>query len=406
MKITLISHAIPYPPIHGGRIDIWRRMKAFADCGVKLQLIYWSHDLPQPDELAEIEKYTEQLYVIPFQRSPAAIVRRIIDLFSYPYEIASRILRDKALKAFLSKVEAFNPDLIFLDGIQGGIVANDLSKHLNIPVVTRSHNIEHLYQQRLLGAAKGWRKLKKRLYLTNLEQYEEETLSNSALFYDISVEDLKFWQKRGLTNGRYLPPLIEFAENSLSEEINNSTDVNFTHDIIFLGGLGSDNNIEGVVWFLTKVVPLIRKQLTTVKILIAGLDPVNKIKILCEQTEGVELKINPPSPAAIYRSGRVLINPVSAGSGVNIKSIEMLVSRRPIVTRSQGISGLPEEIQKYFMVAEDPQSFAKEIVNCLSTTTTTTNNIESSLLNSYFGPQAIKNILSDFELILEKENNN
>ena len=107
MKITLISHAIPYPPIHGGRIDIWRRIKAFANLGVKLQLIYWSHNLPEPDELAEMEKYTEQLCILPFKRSPEAIIRRIIDLFSYPYEITSRILRGKALKDVLSKVEAF-----------------------------------------------------------------------------------------------------------------------------------------------------------------------------------------------------------------------------------------------------------------------------------------------------------
>ena len=301
------------------------------------------------------------------------------------------------------KSRLFNPDLIFLDGIQGGIVANDLSKNLNLPIVTRSHNIEHLYQQRLLGAAKGWRKQKKRLYLTNLEQYEEDILRNSVLFYDISIEDLKFWQKRGLTNARYLPPLIDFSENNFSEQFNNSIDSNFTHDIIFLGGLSSDNNIEGVVWFLTKVVPLIREKLTTVKILIAGLDPINKIKTLCDQTEGVELRINPPSAAEIYRSGRVLINPVSAGSGVNIKSIEMLVSRRPIVTRSQGISGLPEEIKKYFIVAEDAQSFADKLVNCLSTNSII-NNIELDLLNSYFGPQAIKKLLSDFESIIRREN--
>ena len=399
MNITLISHAIPYPPVHGGRIDIWRRIKALAKFGVKIQLIYWSHDYPEPDELAEIEKYTQELRVIPFQRTPVAIARRVIDLFSYPFEITSRILRGEKLAILTSQVKAFNPDLIFLDGIQGGLVATDLSKALNVPIVTRSHNVEHLYQQRLFNTVTGWKKLKKRLYLTNLEKYEEEILRNSVLFYDISIDDLKFWQARGLTNGRYLPPLIESSEDKINQQFNKVED-NFLYDIVFLGGLGSDNNAAGVIWFLTNVVPLIREKLPDVKILIAGLEPMNKIKQLCHQTEGVTLKINPPSASEIYRSGRVLINPVSAGSGVNIKSIEMLVAQRPIVSRPQGVSGLPEAIKEYFVVADDAKTFAIEIIQCLSNYPQK-NIIEIELLNSFFGFQAIKNVLSEFESIVK-----
>lgn len=399
MKITLISHVIPYPPVHGARIDIWRRIKAFANSGVKLQLIYWSHHSPKPDELAEIEKYTQQLCLFPFRRTPTAIARRIIDLFSYPLDVTSRILRGNELTGLRAQVESFNPDLIFLDGIQAGIVANDLSNTLNVPIVTRSHNIEHLYQKRLLGAAKGWKKLKKRLCLNNLENYEEDILRKSVLFYDISIDDLKYWQEKGLTNGRYLPPLIEITANNPSEQYNNSIDSNLIYDVVFLGSLYTDNNVAGIVWFLTKVTPLIREQLTSVKILIAGLNPINKIKQLCNETEGVELKINPQSSSEIYSSGRVLINPISAGSGVNLKSIEMLVSRRPIISRSQGISGLPEEIKQYFIVADEAQSFADEIVKCLSTHPKT-NNIEPDLLNSFFGPQAINNVVSEFKSIL------
>lgn len=399
MNITLISHAIPYPPIHGGRIDIWRRIKALAKFGVKIQLIYWSHDYPKPSELAEIEKYTQELRVIPFSRTPIAIVRRVIDLFSYPLEITSRILRGKKLVTLLSQVKAFNPDLIFLDGIQGGVVATDLSKALNIPIVTRSHNVEHLYQQRLFDTVAGWKKLKRRLYLTNLEKYEEEILRNSALFYDISIDDLKFWQAKNLTNGRYLPPLVELSEDTISQQLNDVNN-NLLYDIVFLGGLSSPNNVEGVIWFLTNVVPLIREKLPDVKILIAGLDPINKIRQLCHQTEGVSLKINPPSASEIYRSGRVLINPVSAGSGVNIKSIEMLVSQRPIISRPQGVSGLPEAIKEYFVVADDAKTFAIEIIQCLSNYPQK-NIIEIELMNSFFGFQAIKNVLSEFESIVK-----
>lgn len=398
MKITLIAHVMPYPPLDGGSIDIWRRLKAFSLYGIKIQLISWIHHPLKEEELAEIQNYTQDIHFIKFKKTPVFLVRRVIGLWSYPLEVTSRIFRGKELSNLFTQVKTFNPDLIFLDGIHGGEVGTYLSENLNVPMVTRSHNIEHIYQRRLLESALGWRKFKKQLSLTNLESYEKNLLKNSLLFYDISVDDLKYWQKvKGLTNGRYLPPLIEISENNIGEQIDNSIN-NFIYDVIFLGSLNSENNVAGLIWFLTQVVPSIRAKIPSVKILIAGLNPVNKIKQLCNETEGVELKINPASSAEIYSSGRVLINPVSAGSGVSIKSIEMLASGRPIVSRSQGLSGLPEEIKQYFLVADEAQSFAEEIVRCLSNPPKL--NIEPELLDSFFGFQVIKNVLSELEAIL------
>jgi glycosyltransferase involved in cell wall biosynthesis len=399
MKISLIAHLAPYPPLNGGSIDIWRRIKAFSHCGVKLQLISWVDHPWRDNELKEVQKYTQQIHLVPFKRSPSFLARRIIDLWFYPLEVTSRIIRGKKLSNLFAQVKAFDPDLIFLDGIHGGEIATYLSEKLNVPLVTRSHNIEHIYQQRLLQSAIGWKKLKKRLSLTNLKNYETKLLEKSLVFYDISVDDLKYWQEQGLTNGRYLPPLIEISDqNNLGEYINNNVDSNRSYDVVFLGSLYSENNIAGLIWFLTEVVPLIRSKFPSVKILIAGLNPVKKIKQLCSETEGIELTINPVSSAEIYNSGRVLINPISAGSGVSIKSIEMLASGKPIVSRSQGLSGLPQEIKQYFKVADEAPSFAEEIIQCLSNPSEF--KIDSKLLDSFFGIQVVKNVLSELEAIL------
>ncbi len=400
MKITLIAHVMPYPPFQGVSIDIWRRLKAFADCGVKLQLISWIDHPPKPEELEEIQKYTQQIYLIPFKRTPVSLTRRIIDLFSYPLEVTSRIVRGKELSTLLAQVKAFYPDVIFLDGIHGGEVATYLSKTLNVPMVTRSHNIEYLYQQNLLVSSWGWNKLRKQLSLTNLESYEKNLLRNSIRFYDISIDDLRYWEeKQGLINGRWLPPLIDISENKTSDSLPKQPSNDFTYEIIFLGNLHSENNVAGVIWFLTEVMPAVRLQLPSVKVLIAGSAPVNKIiKQLCNETAGVDLEINPPSSAEVYSSGRILINPVSVGSGVSIKSIEMLASGKPIISRSQGLAGLPQELHQYFTIADNVESFVEKIVEYLSNPIKV--NIEPKLLDSFFGSQVIKEVVSELEVLL------
>ncbi len=395
MKITLVCHDIPYPPIHGARLDMWRRIKAFSNLGTELQVICWCSHTPKPEELLEIRKYAKQVFFIKFPRKLGSFLRRIIDLLKYPLEVTSRIVRGKEFKILLSDVAAFNPDVIFLDGIHGGEVASQLSQHLNRLLVIRSHNIEHLYYKRKLASAKGLNKLKRYLSLSNLAKYEINLLKKSTLFYDISLDDLNFWRSQGLTNGRYLPPLIDFPEENREAISINKLSSHPVYDIVFLGNLFSDNNVAGIIWFITQVMPIIRLALPTFTVLIAGSNPVQHVRQLCEETAEVDLKINPVSSTEVYKSGRVLINPVSAGSGVSIKSLEMLVSGRPIVSTQQGIAGIPEQVHQYFEIAVDKSSFAEAILQFLSDPFR--ENVNPGVLEELFGYKAIEGVISELD---------
>ncbi|MGB3638053.1 MAG: glycosyltransferase [Rivularia sp. (in: cyanobacteria)] len=398
MKITLVCHDIPYPAIHGGRIDMWRRIKAFAQIGIELQLICWFDKIPQREELAEIKKYVDSTYFIPFKHDLCSTGYRLLNLLRYPLEVTSRLVVGEKLNHLVSHVRAFKPHLIWLDGIHGGDVASKLSHHFDIPIVTRCHNIEHLYYQRLFSSAIGTSKVKRYLSVSHLETYEKSLLKDSLLFYDISAEDLNFWKSHGFRNGRYLPPLMEFYQSRKQDEFQQKIDINRQYDVVFLGNLYSNNNVAGIIWFLTQVLPEIRTQLPNIKVLIAGAKPINKIRQLCEEIDGVDLSINPPSSSEIYNSGRVLINPVLTGSGVSIKSLEMLMAGKPIVSTPQGIAGLPLSIRQYFKIASDKQTFASAIVNLLSNSHKI--NIEPKLLESLFGTQVIQEVVSDIRSLI------
>ncbi len=398
MKITLVCHDIPYPAIHGGRIDMWRRIKAFAQIGVELQLICWFDKIPQREEVAEIKKYVDSTYFIPFKHDFCSKGYRLLNLLRYPLEVTSRLVVGQQLDRLVSHVRAFKPHLIWLDGIHGGDVASKLSHQFDIPIVTRCHNIEHLYYQRLFTSAIGTSKVKRYLSVSHLETYEKSLLKDSLLFYDISAEDLKFWKSRGFKNGRYLPPLMEIYQSHQQDKFNQKIDVSDRYDVVFLGNLYSNNNVAGIIWFLTQVLPEIRTQLSNIKVLIAGAKPINRIRQLCEDIDGVDLSINPPSSTEIYNSGSVLINPVLTGSGVSIKSLEMLMAGKPIVSTPQGIAGLPLSVRQYFKIASDKQSFAAAIVNLLSNSHKI--HIEPKLLESLFGTQVIQEVVSDIRSLI------
>jgi polysaccharide biosynthesis protein PslH len=400
MKITLVCHEIPYPPTHGGRIDMWRRIKAFATQGVELQIIAWWFDTqPTAAEIVQIYKYAKKVDLIQIERTWLARMGRIGDLSRYPLEVTARIVKGENLATLKANVATFAPDLIFLDGIHGGVIADTLHQSLNVPIVTRSHNIEHLYYQRILKSAVGFKqKFKRYLSVIHLEQYEQDLLKKSAIFYDISTDDLEFWKSRGFTNGRLLSPLIEPVDDHQNKLLKDTSfEVNLTYDLVFLGNLSLENNVAGIIWFLTEVLPIVRAQLPDVTVLIAGLNPVDKISQICADIQGVVLLANPASAAEIYQSGRVLINPVLTGSGVKIKSIEMLGFQKPIVSTVEGVSGLPAAVKPYFRIANDPKLFGLLAIEALSTEHNLVS--ERQLLESLFGYQTIEAVVSDLKLI-------
>jgi polysaccharide biosynthesis protein PslH len=401
MKITLICQEIPYPAIHGSRIDMWRRIVALAQRGIELQLVcWWFGTQPTAEEIAEIHKYVSKVHPIQIEQTAISRLRRITDLWTYPLETSSRLIKGEKLVQLIDEVRDFSPDAIFLDGIHGGAIATKLSHKLQVPLVTRSHNIEHIYAKKMLAAAIGIKdKFRRSLALLHLEQYEKKLLRKSVLFYDISADDLKFWQDLNFTNGRLLSPLIQFADRSSVVDRQQHPILFESYDLVFLGNLNAENNVAGAIWFLSEVFPLIRARLPTATVLIAGFNPVDRIVQICQQIAGVSLKINPISANDTYQLGRVLINPILTGSGVKIKSIEMLQFGKPIVSTSEGVSGLPTPVKKYFKIADDRANFATAAIEFLMGDGDLIP-IDRHLLAAYFGTEIIDKVIAELQAIV------
>jgi hypothetical protein len=62
----------------------------------------------------------------------------------------------------------------------------------------------------------------------------------------------------------------------------------------------------------------------------------------------------------------VLANPALVGSGVNVKSLDMLLSGRPVVSTPQGAAGLPQNVRDLFALAADPHDFARALLDRLA----------------------------------------
>ena len=354
--MILISPEFPFPPNHGAKIDTFRKLEAFKREGVEVCLICWASQPPSQPDLDAVLKVCAEVEVLPYPSGALRKLRRLIELKKYPLHMSSRPPDPKGV----ARAGNFKADLVFLDGLYGYRMGKEISRRTGAPLVFRSHNIEHQYEEKLMKLAHGKSKFLKHLQTRGLKEIEFEIFENARRVYDISYEDSLYWQGQGFQNVINIPPLI----STVTQPAQTKKDF----DCAFVGNLRTANNVDGVVWFLKEVWPELKLRKSNLKICIAGSEPVDEIKELCLNTQGVTFVPNAPSASAVYLSARCLINPIRAGSGVQLKSIEMLPLCIPIVTHPQGVRGLPLAAREFFDLATTKEEFVACVLEAVEKT--------------------------------------
>lgn len=395
--MLFLAAEFPYPPIHGGRADTWRRIQAFSNAGVPVFLVCWYSDrrggAPTDEHLASVKKVVSKLTVIPIELKFSDLIWRLFQMIrGLPSHVSARLPRGSSLKVLLKEIEEFNPGAVWVDGLWPYEFGRRIAYRFGWPCFYRSHNVEHLYMARQAQLADTFiYRLRLRIANFGLKRYEFSAIFGASDFFDISMDDLSYWKSFGLGKGHWLPPIVTgIAERVLVGPGSYSSD---DFQIVFVGNLHTPNNVDGLRWLLSEVWPIVRSQRSSATLLIAGSSPIQEIEDLCHSTLGVRLVANPLDVGPIYVSARVLVNPVRHGSGVNIKSVEMLHYDAPIVSTSIGVAGLPSDVKSEFFVQDESKDFARAIVMSLDMGIQTVNLNSREQSRRYFSSSAINDVI-------------
>jgi glycosyltransferase involved in cell wall biosynthesis len=115
-------------------------------------------------------------------------------------------------------------------------------------------------------------------------------------------------------------------------------------------------NIDAMRWFLSAVWPNLLELPITLKIIGTIGNDIDASAIRNIEMTGMVGDID-----EIYQGIDLVINPVRFGGGLKIKNVEALAYGLPLVTTSHGSKGLEEAADVAFLVADEPQLFARHI---------------------------------------------
>jgi len=391
MRVLVCTPHMPYPPRGGGRADVWRRIEALTRLGHSVMLLH-QHEAdgpraPLPEHFEHMDEVLSDRFSFTVKRSKLRTVRQLLGMWRLPWLVTKAVPSGEALAGTERAVADFAPDMILLEGPWFGELGRRFAAEFNAPIVYRSHNIEHLYLKRQAQASRSvpyrvaWR-----LATVGLKAYELTLMHSARLVLDISLDDLQFWRSQGVAGISWLPPLPELA-------LSHPPTDRFPVDVLFVGGLRFPNNVQGVRWLVDEVLPLVQSSHPGIVLSVVGSTPDEGLRAELAANPAVRTFFNVDSVNPYLFGAKVLVNPVSIGSGVQVKMLDMLMTDAPIITRSNGARGLPQRCVTQFEIADTKEAFATAIVTQLQTPTVDT--VERGRVREIFTLASVQRALEE-----------
>jgi glycosyltransferase involved in cell wall biosynthesis len=130
--------------------------------------------------------------------------------------------------------------------------------------------------------------------------------------------------------------------------------------ICFVGNFRHEPNVDGVLWFVTEILPLVRAQAPHLDFHVAGSDMPDRVLALA--SEGVIVHGWVPDLAPLFDQVRLSVAPLRYGAGFKGKVATSLAFGVPVVGSAIALEGTGLAPGDGCAVADDPATFADEVV--------------------------------------------
>ncbi len=130
--------------------------------------------------------------------------------------------------------------------------------------------------------------------------------------------------------------------------------------IMFLGGFDHLPNMDAVKYFVKEILPIIKKEIPSIKFYIVGSNPPREIEKLSSEHVIVTGYVKDLTP--YFENCRIFVAPLRYGAGVKGKIGESMAHGLPVVTTSIGSEGMNLTHEENVFVSDRPDEFAKYVL--------------------------------------------
>ena len=358
MKVLLLTQVLPYPPDSGPKVKTYNMVK-FLSQNHELTLVSFVRG-DQSGEVAHLQQFCKAVYPVQIQRTRLndglALVNSL--LTATPWLMARD--DDRAMRKLLADLcqrEKF--DIVHADQLNMAQYAR------LVPGAARildAHNAVWLLYRRLAQTTKNfgmglflqreWRLLKR---------YEGAVCREFDAVLTVSEADKAALAEACGGQGQLIIAPIALDPEAIPLIPRRPQ----ADHILHIGTMFWPPNVDGVLWFLREVYPLILRVRPDVCFDIVGARPPKEIIESGQSQAGVTVAGYVKDAGEYLKNTGVMVVPLLAGGGMRVKILEALAEGLPIVTTTIGCEGIAVENGRHLLVADTPQEFARATLRLL-----------------------------------------
>jgi len=136
-------------------------------------------------------------------------------------------------------------------------------------------------------------------------------------------------------------------------------------DFVFVGSMDWLPNVDGVMYFVKEILPLIRKRRPEATVAIVGRTPPAKVRQLAAEDARIAVTGTVPDIRPYLWNSAVSIVPLRIGGGTRLKIYEAMAAKIPVVSTTIGAEGLTVNPPQDIRIADRPEEFAAQCVGLL-----------------------------------------
>lgn len=359
MRILQLCHKPPYPPIDGGSKAMHNLTRGLLAAGHEVKVLCISTP-KHPLEVDELPKaYVKQTAIEGvFVDTSMNVVDAFTDLITMDnYNISRFFSADMDIRLIrLLSEQRF--DLILLESLFATPYIATIRRYTKSPIVLRSHNLEHVIQERIATGEKNiLKKPYRQLLARQLKKYEMAVLEQVDGVAAISPSDAeKFASHCKSTPIATIPFGVDPAEYEV--EAPGGTPI-FFH----LGSMDWLPNEEGIRWLLEHVWPKVIKKQPKARLHLAG----NKMPkdMMDAAIEGVTISGRVRNSNSWMGARHVMVVPLFSAGGMRVKIIEGMAMAKCVISTPIGAEGIDHTDGENIVLARTASEFAEAMVEAL-----------------------------------------
>ncbi len=353
MRLLVVLSRMPYPLEKGDKLRAYHLIKRLAKHH-EIYLFCLSDQLNKPTDEEHLRSFCKHLQVVHLPRW-RILVRIVTAVFSrLPFQV-SYFHHAHAQRAIDKVIADFKPDHVLCQLVRTTEYVRrryELPKTLDY-MDTLSKGMERRAENAPLHLRPFFKTETRRLI--GYENLMLDLFDHHAI---ISAQDRD---------------LLYHPERDHVEVIPNGVDTAYfipretgkKHDLLFTGNMNYAPNIDSVLFLVHHVLPLVHAKRPGTTLLIAGVDPDQRVRDLAVHDPKVTVSGWVKDIRDSYASARIFVAPMQIGTGLQNKLLEAMAMHMPCVTSALANNAVGAVPGASILIGQEPQDYADHILYLL-----------------------------------------